>query len=46
MFLAEGFTMLNIRFGAVENTIYYVDEFFDSDYEDEWLEAPLVQEKI
>lgn len=38
--------MLNIRFGAVEDTIYYVDGFFDSDYEDEWLEDPLVQEMI
>lgn len=38
--------MLNIRFGAVDDTITYVDGFFDSDYEDEWLEDPLVQEMI
>ena len=38
--------MLNIRFSAVEDTIFYVDDFFNSDYEESWLEDPFVQEMI
>lgn len=38
--------MLNIRFGATDSTITYVDGFFNSDYEDEWLLDPLVQEMV
>lgn len=35
--------MLNIRFGATDSTVTYVDGFFNSDYEDEWLLDPFVQ---
>lgn len=38
--------MLNIRFGATDSTITYVDGFFNSDYEDEWLLDPFVQEMV
>lgn len=38
--------MLNIRFGSTENTITDVDNYFDFEYEDEWLEDPLVKEMI
>lgn len=38
--------MLSIRFGATDSTITYVDGFFNSDYEDEWLLDDFVQEMI
>ena len=38
--------MLSIRFGAIDSTVYYVDGFFNSDYEDEWLDDSIVKEMI
>ncbi len=38
--------MLSIRFGATDSTVRYVDGFFNSDYEEEWLEDAFVKEMI
>lgn len=41
-----GFSMLYIKLGMTPNTIYDVDNVFDLEYEDEWLEDPFVKDMI
>ena len=38
--------MLSVRFGTIENTIIDVDNYFDFEYEEEWLEDDLVKQMI
>ena len=38
--------MLSVRFGATESTITDVDNYFDFEYEEEWLEDDLVKKMI
>ena len=38
--------MLSIRFGTTKDTIIDVDNYFDFEYEDEWLQDEFVQKMI
>lgn len=38
--------MLTIRAGLGENTVDYIDSYFQFEYEDEWFEDPLVKEMV
>lgn len=38
--------MLNIYFGKLEDSIFATSKYFDYDYEEEWLDDPLVREMI
>ena len=38
--------MLSIRWGTTEDTIELVDSVFDNNYEDEWLNDPVVKEMV
>ncbi|WP_443596452.1 DUF4869 domain-containing protein [Agathobacter sp.] len=38
--------MLSITFRKSDNVLIYVDNFFDMNYEDEWLDDPFVQKMI
>lgn len=38
--------MLTIRAGLCENTIDYIDSYFQFDYEDEWFEDTLVKDMV
>ena len=41
-----GVLMLSIRFGITDDTVKTVDSSFNNEYEDEWLEEPIVKEMI
>ncbi len=38
--------MLTIRAGLSEDTIDYIDSYFKNNYEDDWLDDPLVKEMV
>ena len=38
--------MLSIRWGTTEDTVELVESVFDNNYEEEWLDDPLVKEMV